>query len=106
MEEPSGAARGDWRALAWVSAGVLLNASLITTIGFILSCSLCFALAVRGLRASEGKPVGDVRQTLKDAVIGIADRGPGVLALHQTARGEPAGHHGLGLDLTAKAATP
>lgn len=76
MEEPSGAARGDWRALAWVSAGVLLNASLITTIGFILSCSLCFALAVRGLRASEGKPIGDLRQTVKDAVTGILISAP------------------------------
>ncbi|MGQ2921637.1 MAG: tripartite tricarboxylate transporter TctB family protein [Hydrogenophaga sp.] len=76
MEEPSGAARGDWRALAWVSAGVLLNAALITTIGFILSCSLCFALAVRGLRASEGKPIGDVRQTVKDALIGVAISAP------------------------------
>lgn len=76
MEEPSGAARGDWRALAWVSAGVLLNAALITTIGFILSCSLCFALAVRGLRASEGKPIGDLRQTVKDAVTGIVIAAP------------------------------
>ena len=76
MEPPSGAAQGDWRALAWVSAGVLLNASLITTIGFILSCSLCFALAVRGLRASEGKPIGDVRQTIKDALIGVAISAP------------------------------
>ena len=76
MEEPSGAPRGDWRALAWVSAGVLLNAALITTIGFILSCALCFALAVRGLRASEGKPIGDVRQTVKDAVTGILIAAP------------------------------
>jgi putative tricarboxylic transport membrane protein len=76
MEEPSGAARGDWRALAWVSAGVLLNAALITTIGFILSCSLCFALAVRGLRASEGKPIGDLRQTVKDAVTGTVIAAP------------------------------
>ncbi len=76
MEEPSGAARGDWRALAWVSAGVLLNAALITTIGFILSCALCFALAVRGLRASEGKPIGDLRQTVKDAVTGIVIAAP------------------------------
>jgi putative tricarboxylic transport membrane protein len=76
MEEPSGAARGDWRALAWVSAGVLLNASLITTIGFILSCALCFTLAVRGLRASEGKPIGDLRQTVKDAVTGIVIAAP------------------------------
>lgn len=76
MEEPSGAARGDWRALAWVSAGVLLNAALITTIGFILSCALCFALAVRGLRASEGKSIGDLRQTVKDAVTGIVIAAP------------------------------
>lgn len=76
MPEPSGAARGDWRSLAWVSAGVLLNASLITTIGFILSCSLCFVLAVRGLRASEGKPAGNVQQTVKDAVIGIVISAP------------------------------
>jgi putative tricarboxylic transport membrane protein len=76
MEEPSGAARGDWRALAWVSAGVLLNAALITTIGFILSCALCFVLAVRGLRASEGKPIGDVRQTLRDAVTGMLIAAP------------------------------
>ena len=76
MEEPSGAARGDWRALAWVSAGVLLNASLITTIGFILSCALCFALAVRGLRASEGKPIGDLRQTMKDVVTGMLIAAP------------------------------
>lgn len=76
MEEPSGALRGDWRALAWVSAGVLLNALLITTIGFILSCSLCFVLAVRGLRASEGRPAGDLHQTCKDVAIGMAISAP------------------------------
>src|SRR6218665_4219683 len=68
LEEGSGAERGDWAGFAWVSAGLLLNAALITTIGFILSCALCFVLAVRGLRASEGKPIGGVRQTVKDAV--------------------------------------
>ena len=76
MPEPSGALHGDWRALAWVSAGVLLNASLITTIGFILSCSLCFVLAVRGLRASEGKPGGSLGQTVKDAVVGVLISAP------------------------------
>lgn len=76
MPEPSGAARGDWRALAWVSAGVLLNASLITTIGFVLSCALCFVLAVRGLRASEGKPIGNARQTMQDAVTGMLIAAP------------------------------
>jgi len=28
-----------------VSAGLLLNAALITTLGFILSCTLCYLLA-------------------------------------------------------------
>jgi putative tricarboxylic transport membrane protein len=76
MDEPSGAARGDWHALGWVSAGVLANAALITTIGFILSCSLCFALAVRGLRSSEGKPAGNLRQTFRDAVVGVLISAP------------------------------
>lgn len=76
MEEPSGAVRGDWHALAWVSAGILGNAALITTIGFILSCALCFTLAVRGLRISEGKPGGHAMQTVKDAVIGMLISAP------------------------------
>ena len=76
METPSGAPRGDWHALAWVSAGVLLNATLITTIGFILSCALCFTLAVRGLRASVGKPSGNLRQTVMDAVTGMLIAAP------------------------------
>jgi putative tricarboxylic transport membrane protein len=76
MEPPSGAPRGDWHALTWVSAGVLLNATLITTVGFILSCALCFALAVRGLRASEGKPAGNLRQTLIDGVTGMLIAAP------------------------------
>jgi putative tricarboxylic transport membrane protein len=76
MDEPSGAAQGDWRAIAWVSAGILANAALITTIGFVLSCALCFVLAVRGLRGSEGKPEGGMRQTGVDAAIGLALSAP------------------------------
>ena len=76
MEPPSGAAKGDWHSLAWVSAGVLLNAALITVIGFILSCALCFVLAVRGLRASEGRPAGDLRQTVIDAATGLSISAP------------------------------
>jgi putative tricarboxylic transport membrane protein len=76
MDEPSGAPRGDWVALAWVSAGILLNASLITTIGFVLSCALCFALAVRGLRISEGQSGGNALRTLKDAVTGMLIAAP------------------------------
>ncbi len=76
MEPPSGGERGDWRALAWVSAGVLANAALITIIGFILSCTLCFMLAVRGLRGSEGKPGGGAMQTLLDFVTGFLIAAP------------------------------
>jgi putative tricarboxylic transport membrane protein len=76
LDEPSGAEHGDWAALAWISAGLLANAATITRIGFVLSCALCFALAVRGLRASEGRPAGGVRQTLVDAATGIAISAP------------------------------
>jgi putative tricarboxylic transport membrane protein len=76
MDPPSGAARGDWRSLAWMSAGILLNAALLTTIGFVVSCALCFVLAVRGLRRSEGRPAGGMRQTTIDAATGIAIAAP------------------------------
>ena len=68
--------RGDWRALAWVSAGILANAALVTTLGFVLSCALCFTLAVRGLRLAEGKPAGSARQTAIDAVTGFLIAAP------------------------------
>ena len=48
MEEPSGAASGHWSGFLWVSVGLLANAALITHIGFIASCAMCFVLAVRG----------------------------------------------------------
>ncbi len=76
MEEPSGAARGDWHALAWVSAGILGNAALITTIGFVLSCALCYTLAVRGLRISEGKSGGNAMQVVRDGVTGMVIAAP------------------------------
>ncbi len=76
MDEPSGAERGDWPAFVWVSAGVLSVAGLITTLGFILACTLCFMLAVRGLRISEGKPAGGARQTVVDFVTGFLIAGP------------------------------
>lgn len=76
MPEGSGADRGDWPALAWVSAGVLLCAALITTIGFVLANALGFTLAVRGLRISEGRPGGGARQALVDAATGLAIAAP------------------------------
>ncbi|MGQ3051562.1 MAG: tripartite tricarboxylate transporter TctB family protein [Roseateles sp.] len=76
MDAPSGAPSGDWRAVAWVVAGVVANASLITTIGFILSCGLCFALAVRGLRMAEGEAGGGLRRSLTDLLTGVAISAP------------------------------
>ena len=81
MEEPTGADHGYWPGFGWMSAGLLANAALITTIGFILSCSLCFALAVRGLRHADrhaGVPQGrgEVTQAVRDLLIGIAIAAP------------------------------
>lgn len=42
-----------WRAVAWVSLGLLLNAALIEHVGFIASCALLFALAARGFRVGQ-----------------------------------------------------
>jgi putative tricarboxylic transport membrane protein len=76
MEEPSGAASGDWPGFAWVSAGILANAAVITTIGFILSCALCFLLAARGFRASQGATGLGAAALVKDALTGIAISAP------------------------------
>lgn len=76
MEAPSGATQGDWRAAAFVIGGVVANAALITVIGFILACSLCFALAVRGLRMSEGKPGGSLHRSLLDGLTGLIIAAP------------------------------
>ena len=76
MEEPSGAERGDWVGFAWVSVGILANAALITTIGFILSCTLCFVLAVRGFKSAEGRLDLSVRAWVVDFLIGFAIAAP------------------------------
>ena len=78
LEEAPGAESGFWSGFAWMSAGLLSNAALITTIGFILSCTLCFALAVRGLRTAEAHKAGgfDVKQFIKDLLIGAAIAAP------------------------------
>ena len=75
-EEPSGAEHGDWIGFAWVSAGILLNAALITTLGFVLSCALCFVLAVRAFKHAEGKLDLGVRALLVDAAIGLSISAP------------------------------
>jgi putative tricarboxylic transport membrane protein len=73
LEAPPGAAAGWWPGLAWVSAGLLANAALITTIGFVLSCTLCYLLAVQGLRRANGQAAaGSARTWTVDAVTALA----------------------------------
>ncbi|PIM50663.1 tripartite tricarboxylate transporter TctB [Roseateles chitinivorans] len=76
MEPPSGAPRADWISAAWVAGAVIANAALITTIGFVLACTLCFVLAVRGLRRAEGKGHGGAPQLLIDVVTGLLIAAP------------------------------
>ncbi len=71
-EQPEGAAQGDWISFAWISAALLLNALLITTIGFIASCTLAFVIAVRGFHISQGKSRSPLVAWLKDALVGVA----------------------------------
>ncbi|MCW5666416.1 MAG: tripartite tricarboxylate transporter TctB family protein [Piscinibacter sp.] len=75
-EAPPGAAKGDWDALAWISAGVLLNAAAIERVGFVIGCALCFVFAVRGLRRAEGKPAGGLRGTALDFATGFLIAAP------------------------------
>jgi putative tricarboxylic transport membrane protein len=76
MDEPSGAERGDWPALAWVAAGIVANAVLIERAGFVLACAVCYALAVRGLRLGEGRGGGGVARTVQDLATGLAVAAP------------------------------
>ncbi len=76
LEPPSGAERGYWPGFAWVTAGLMANAALITTIGFILSCTLCYVLAVQGLRRATGQAAGQPRVLATDAVAGVAISAP------------------------------
>jgi putative tricarboxylic transport membrane protein len=88
-EPGSGAPQGDWVSLAWVSAGVLANAALITRVGFILSCALCFVLAVR---RGCGRGPGPV--------------GAGVLDVHQAAGHQSARPDRHWLALSRSGSTP
>ncbi len=76
MEESAGDGRPYWPGFVWMSAGLLANAALITTIGFILSCALCFVLAARGLRNAEGQSAPGLKPWLNDAVTGLLIAAP------------------------------
>lgn len=77
LDAPSGADRANWPGFVWVSAGLLLNAALITTIGFIFSCTLCYLLAVQGLRRATGLPMASTPRTwVVDIITGLLISGP------------------------------
>ncbi|MES2188785.1 MAG: tripartite tricarboxylate transporter TctB family protein [Pseudomonadota bacterium] len=76
LATPSGATTAYWPGFVWVSAGLMLNAALITTIGFILSCALCYLLAVQGLRRASGQPAGGARNWMIDIVSGLLIAAP------------------------------
>jgi putative tricarboxylic transport membrane protein len=75
LEAPDDETAANWRCMAWVSAGLLLNALLITHIGFVLSCTLLFVLAARGFRLSMGQDV-PARRMLRDAATGLVISAP------------------------------
>lgn len=66
-----------WGGFVWMSAGMLANAALITTLGFVLSCTLCFVLAARGLRNAQGQEgVSGLRGWTTDLVVGLLIAAP------------------------------
>ncbi len=65
-----------WAGFAWMSAGLLANAALITTLGFIVSCTLCFVLAARGLRNAEGRAGEGLKSWGIDLVTGLLIAAP------------------------------
>ena len=77
LDAPSGADKGYWPGFVWVAAGLLLNAALITSIGFILSCTLCYLLAVQGLRRAAGQAKVNAPATwVTDLLTGLAISAP------------------------------
>ncbi len=75
MEEADGE-KPYWPGFVWMSAGLLANAALITTIGFIFSCALSFVLAARGLRMAAGQTNLGAKSWVADVVTGILIAAP------------------------------
>ena len=75
--DPGGLPRADLGAFVWVSAGLLVNAALIDTVGFIVSCTLCYVLAVQGLRRASRQPqAGSLGTWARDVTTGAAIAAP------------------------------
>jgi putative tricarboxylic transport membrane protein len=75
MEDHSGE-HPDWLGFAWLSAGLLLNAALIITVGFIFSCALCFVLSARGMRLSSGQSGRVWVPVVRDTLVGLLIAAP------------------------------
>jgi len=65
-----------WAGFAWMSSGMLLNAALITHIGFIFSCALCFVCAARGLRNAQASARQGAKGWLIDAAVALMIAAP------------------------------
>jgi putative tricarboxylic transport membrane protein len=76
MEDPTGDGEPYWPGFVWMSAGLLLNAALITTIGFIFSCAMCFVMAARGLRNAQGQTTAGWKPWLTDTITGLLIAAP------------------------------
>ena len=98
VEEPSGAEHGDWIGFAWVSAGLLLNAALITTLGFIQLRTVLRARGAR-LQARGGQARPGCSGSARRRGHRSHDLGAGVLDVHEAAGDQFAGPHGDGVDL-------
>ena len=76
LEEPDTSEPPFWWGFAWMSGGLLFNAALINTVGFVLSCTVCFVMATRGMRLSQGKAGGGLRALATDALVGVLIAAP------------------------------
>jgi putative tricarboxylic transport membrane protein len=76
MEEGPPGEKPYWSGFVWMSAGMMVNAALITTLGFIFSCSLCFVLAARGMRNAEGQASSGLKTWIRDGVTGLLIAAP------------------------------
>ncbi|WP_332814629.1 tripartite tricarboxylate transporter TctB family protein [Ramlibacter sp.] len=75
-DEPDGSPQAWWPGLAWITAGLLANAALITRIGFILACTACYLLAVQGLRRAAGQAAARPASLLADLATGLLIAAP------------------------------
>ncbi len=76
LEAPTGAPGAWWAGGVWVSAGLLANAALIERAGFVVSCALCYLLAVQGMRRAQGQAASRPAVLATDLFSGLAIAAP------------------------------